>query len=70
MLGLENIVEFSNKNTIMKFLNSYLSLGLNSHGQNIFHSLIFAHLKKKFFGKIILIKISNRYRVHRQLIII
>ena len=47
MLGLENIVEFSNKNTIMKFLNSYLSLGLNSHGQNIFHSLIFAHLKKK-----------------------
>ena len=52
MLGLENIVEFSNKNTIMKFLNSYLSLGLNSHGQNIFHSLIFAHLKKKILEKL------------------
>lgn len=66
MPGLENIGEFSNKNNIMKFLNSYLSLGLNSHGQNTFHSLIFVHVKKRIFGKIILIKISNGYWVHRQ----
>ena len=57
MLGLENIVEFSNKNTIMKFLNSYLSIGLNSHGQNIFHSLIFAHLKKKILEKLYWLKL-------------
>lgn len=68
LLGLETLVELSNNNIIILTI-IYIYLGLNSHGQSIFHHLIFIHLKRIKFGRITLIKIiKSRHRVHRQLI--